>query len=121
MVAPIAGSLVCKGDFERLPQSIKEAVAGQVKLPFNPYVRFRYALETEQPTGDPHQKLRGNATPAILLFPECNYLPWIDVDDYRKTFANLKVYYVPRAGHFVQFDQPELMRRIITAFLLDQP
>ena len=66
-------------------------------------------------------KLRGNVTPTVLLFPECNYLSWSDVVDYGKTFANLKVYYIPRAGHFIQFEQPDLMRRVILAFLLDQP
>jgi hypothetical protein len=47
---------------------------------------------------------------------------WDDVAlDYRKTMPNAKLYYIPRAGHFIQFEQPELMTRVILAFLLDQP
>jgi hypothetical protein len=34
---------------------------------------------------------------------------------------NLKTYYIPHAGHYIQFEQPELMRRIMAAFLLDRP
>ncbi len=41
--------------------------------------------------------------------------------DYRKTLRNLKIYYIPRAGHYIQIEQPDLMRRIMVAFLLDQP
>jgi hypothetical protein len=26
-----------------------------------------------------------------------------------------------KGGHFIQFEQPELMRRMVVAFLLDQP
>jgi pimeloyl-ACP methyl ester carboxylesterase len=26
--------------------------------------------------------------------------------DYRKTLPNLKVYYFPHAGHYIQFEQP---------------
>jgi len=69
---------------------------------------------------DPHRALRTNSTPAILLYPECNYLSWAGAVDYRKTFKNLKVYFVPGAGHYIQFEQPELLRRVILSFLLDQ-
>jgi pimeloyl-ACP methyl ester carboxylesterase len=41
--------------------------------------------------------------------------------DYRNTFVNLKVFYIPRAGHYIQFEQPELMDKVIRSFLLDQP
>jgi hypothetical protein len=34
---------------------------------------------------------------------------------------NLKIYFIPHAGHYIQFEQPDLMRRIMVAFLLDQP
>lgn len=41
--------------------------------------------------------------------------------DYRKTMPNLKIYYIPHAGHYAQIEQPDLIRRIMVAFLLDQP
>lgn len=34
---------------------------------------------------------------------------------------NLKIYYIPHAGYYAQIEQPDLMRRIMVAFLLDQP
>jgi len=74
-----------------------------------------------KPDGDPHAALRGNRTPAMILFGECDYVPWSVALDYRTTLSDAKTYYVPRAGHFIQFEQPELMRRMIVAFLLDQP
>ena len=121
MISPTVGSLVCRGDSGKLPPSLKGLSSEQLNPHFNPYVMFRYNLESEQPAGDPHQRLHGNRTPALLLFPECNYLPWSAVADYRKTFSDLTVYYIPRAGHFIQLEQPDTMRRVIVAFLLDQP
>jgi hypothetical protein len=58
---------------------------------------------------------------AILLFGECNYLAWNDSVEYRKTFAKLKIFYIPKAGHYIQFEQPELMNKVLRSFLLDQP
>ena len=71
--------------------------------------------------GDPHTALRGNPTPAILLFGECDFIPWEVAVDYGRTFANLKIFYIPHAGHYIQFEQPELMSKVIRSFLLDQP
>jgi len=121
MTAHIGGAFVCKGDSAKLPGFVKQISSGEMDPRFNPYVQFRYNLQTENSAGDPHEKLRGSATPALLLFPECNYLPWTVTLDYRKTFSNLTVIYVPRAGHSIHFEQPELMRQAIVDFLLDQP
>jgi pimeloyl-ACP methyl ester carboxylesterase len=85
------------------------------------YVLQQLAVDVSKRDGDPHAALRINHTPAILLCPECNYLSWAGAVDYRKTLPNLKVYYIPRAGHFIQFEQPALLDRVIEAFLLDQP
>ena len=78
-------------------------------------------LNIQWDSGDPHDALRKDATPAILLYPECNFIPWSGALDYRNTLSNLKIYYIPRAGHYIQLEQPDLMRRIMVAFLLDQP
>ena len=88
---------------------------------FNPYVLQSNLSLAAKPEGDPHAALRGNSTTAMILFGECDYVPWDVALDYRGTFSNARSYYVPRAGHFIQFEQPELMRRMIVAFLLDQP
>jgi pimeloyl-ACP methyl ester carboxylesterase len=77
--------------------------------------------EASTTQADPRAALRGNQTPAILLYGECNYLAWNGAVDYRKTYANLKIFYIPKAGHYIQFEQPELMKKVIRNFLLDQP
>ena len=114
-------SLVCKGDSRRLPEEITAFQAAHDNPGINPYVQERLGLETASPAGDPHDALRQDHTPAILLFPECNYLGWNGAVDYRQTMPHLKIYYIPHAGHYIQFEQADLMRRIMVAFLLGQP
>jgi pimeloyl-ACP methyl ester carboxylesterase len=121
MISPTVGTLVCKGDSAKEPSVIKTFATQQVDPHFNPYVLFALSGETTKSTGDPHQTLRGNETAAILLYPECNYLSWSGAVDYRKTFGDLKIYYIPGAGHFIQFEQPDLLHAVIRSFLLDQP
>jgi proline iminopeptidase len=121
-IRPTVGTLVCKGDSNKLPPFMTSLPAGPHFNPgFNPYVLNALAYDTDKPPSDPHALLRVNHTPAIILFSECNYLPWSGALDYRKTMPNVKLYYIPKAGHFIQFEQPELMTRVILAFLLDQP
>lgn len=115
------GTVVCKGDFNKLPSDLIAALDGHENPGVNPYVLQELVPDTEQAEGDPHAALRENRTPAILLYPECNYLSWQGALDYRRTLPNLKVFYIPRAGHYIQFEQPELLKRVILAFLLDQP
>jgi pimeloyl-ACP methyl ester carboxylesterase len=115
------GTVVCSGDYNKLPQELIGSLDGHENPGVNPYVLQELAPGTEHAEGDPHTALRENRAPAILLYPECNYLSWNGVLDYRRTLPNLKIYYVPRAGHFIQFEQPELLKRIILTFLLDQP
>lgn len=115
------GTVVCKGDFNKLPPDLISALDGHENPGVNPYVLQQLVPDTEHAEGDPHPALRENHTPAILLYPECNYLSWNGAVDYRKTLPNLKIYYVPRAGHYIQFEQPELLKRVILTFLLDQP
>ena len=111
------GTIVCKGDSDRLPPEIAAIRAAHENPAFNPYV----GLNIQWDSGDPHDALRKDSTPAILLYPECNFIPWSGALDYRNTLSNLKIYYIPRAGHYIQLEQPDLMRRIMVAFLLDQP
>jgi pimeloyl-ACP methyl ester carboxylesterase len=111
------GTIVCKGDSHRLPPEIAAMRAAHENPGFNPYVGWNIQWDDD----DPHDALRKDSTPAILLYPECNFIPWSGALDYRNTLPNLKIYYIPRAGHYIQIEQPELMRRIMVAFLLDQP
>jgi len=115
------GTVVCSGDSNKLPRDLIATVDGHENPGVNPYVLQELVPDTERAESDPHAALRENRTPAILLYPECNYLSWNGTVDYRRTLPNLKVYYVLRAGHYIQFEQPELLRRIVLTFLLDQP
>ena len=115
------GTVVCSGDYKKLPQDLIAALDGHENPGVNPYVLQELVPDTEHAEGDPHTALRENRTPAILLYPECNYLSWKGALDYRATLPNLKIYYIPRAGHYIQFEQPELLKRVILTFLLDQP
>src|SRR5579859_2025139 len=117
----ILGTVVCTGDFSRLPGELISALDGRENPGVNPYVLQELVPETEHAEGDPHLALHQNHTPAILLYPECNYLSWQGAVDYRRTLPNLKIFYIPRAGHYIQFEQPKLLKRVILAFLLDQP
>lgn len=115
------GTVVCKGDFNKLPNDLIGVLDGHKNPGVNPYVLQELVPDTEHAEGDPHAALRENHTPAILLYPECNYLSWSGAVDYRRTLPNLKIYYISRAGHYIQFEQPEILRRVILNFLLDQP
>ena len=121
VVAKTFGALVCKGNSQKLPSMLAGSKDHSDNPGFNPYVQQRLIDQTLDAHGDPHAALRGNRTPAILLFGGCNYVPWAGAVDYRKTFASLKIFYFPKAGHYIQFEQPELMSKVIRSFLLDQP
>jgi pimeloyl-ACP methyl ester carboxylesterase len=124
MAPPMAhggDTLVCKGHSSMVPKIIA-GVESQTDNPgLNPYVMEGLVGQTEAAEGDPHAALQGNKTGAILLVGECNYIPWEVALDYRRTFSNLKIFYFPNAGHYLQFEQPELMAKVIRNFLLDQP
>jgi proline iminopeptidase len=121
LIAHTPPSFVCKGDDGKLPELMSTLTSLKVNPRFNPYVLQSILFSVSKPDDDPHAALRGNRTPAMILFGECDFLPWSVALDYRRTLSNAKTYYVPRAGHFIQFEEPELMRRMIVAFLLDQP
>jgi pimeloyl-ACP methyl ester carboxylesterase len=112
---------VCKGDSARFPQDFTDLQAAHDNPGMNPYVLQHLASEPRSPDGDAHPALRKDQTPAILLYSQCDFIDWSGALDYRKTMPNLKTFYIPHAGHYIQFEQPELMRRIMAAFLLDQP
>jgi proline iminopeptidase len=69
----------------------------------------------------PLAKLARNRTPVLILRGGCDYIHWDAAYQYRKTFPNSTLLYVPRAGHAFGFDQPELYTKAVQAFLLDQP
>jgi pimeloyl-ACP methyl ester carboxylesterase len=104
LIAYAPPSFVCKGDDSKLPGLMSTLTTLKVNPRINPYVLQSILLSVSKPGGDPHAALRGNRTPAMILFGECDLLPWSGALDYRRTSSNAKTYYVPRAGHFIQFE-----------------
>ncbi|HEX8814508.1 MAG TPA: alpha/beta hydrolase [Terriglobales bacterium] len=120
-IAPAVGTLVCKGDRRQIPPLMRGMSSDHLNPHLNPLVLASLGLSATNAADDPHAALRGNKTPVMILFGECDYLPWSGALDYRKTLGNAQAYYIPRAGHFIVFEQPDLMRRTILSFLFDQP
>jgi proline iminopeptidase len=69
---------------------------------------------------DPRPALRNVQTPALVLKPSCDYLPWGMAVEYRDTLPNAQMIYVPRAGHQAYQEQPELYFGALRAFLLGE-
>lgn len=105
------GTVVCKGTRSDVPVPPGNAI----------YPLTAIDATLGGSSGDPRPRLRTNHTPAILVYGACDFLQWSNVLDYRNTLPNLKVYFVPHAGHYIQVLQPVLLARIIRGFLLDQP
>ena len=121
VMAGTADTLVCKGHSADLPPVVSGLANERDNPGFNPYVLQRLIDQTDSSKDDPRPALKRNKTPAILLFGECNYIPWKVTGDYRRTFADLKVVYFPGGGHYIQFGRAQMLSRVIRGFLLDQP
>jgi pimeloyl-ACP methyl ester carboxylesterase len=92
------GTVVCKGDFNKLPSDLINALDGHENPGVNPFVLQELVPDTEHAEGDPHTALRENHTPAILLYPECNYLSWEGAVDYRRTLPKSEDLLHPKSG-----------------------
>lgn len=69
---------------------------------------------------DPRPRLRDRRVPALVLRPECDYIPWAVAREYRDVLAGATLVWVPDAGHIVQLDQPQLLLATVAAFLRDE-
>lgn len=70
---------------------------------------------------DVFDRLRVNPTPVLIVTGECNYIPWAPTAEYATTLPNATLLCLPNAGHAVELDRPDLYRRVVQDFLLDQP
>ncbi|MCV7219652.1 alpha/beta hydrolase [Mycolicibacterium elephantis] len=66
-------------------------------------------------------QLETSPTPAMIITGECNYIPWAPTAEYATTLPNATLLCLPNAGHAVELDRPDLYRRVVQDFLLDQP
>ncbi len=65
---------------------------------------------------DPHQMLRRLRTPVLILKGQCDYLSWASAIDYRDTFANSRLIYMPGAGHRLFAERPLAFATTVAAF-----
>jgi proline iminopeptidase len=70
---------------------------------------------------NPRQLLSSNQTPALILVGSCNYIKWEVEYQYKQTLPNSTLLYIPRAGHVIYLDQPDIYFASIRAFLLNKP
>jgi pimeloyl-ACP methyl ester carboxylesterase len=66
---------------------------------------------------DPRPGLREVDVPVLVLRGECDYKRWEIAREYRDTFPDATLVYVPGAGHAIDLDEPELYVATVTAFL----
>jgi proline iminopeptidase len=64
--------------------------------------------------------LRSNPTPVLVLRGDADYLPAGIADEYDALFPNARLIRIPRCGHFIWLDQPEIYARSIETFLFDE-
>jgi proline iminopeptidase len=74
-------------------------------------------------TRDQHTaaRLRLDHTPALILRGGCDYMRREVARRYRSVLPNSTLLEVPKAGHWLIYDQPEVFTSAIRAFLLDRP
>jgi pimeloyl-ACP methyl ester carboxylesterase len=85
------------------------------------WVNTMVALDLNRHPRHIADKLKRNQTPVLILRGGCDYLRWQVAWQYKQTFPNSKLIYVPNAGHAFGFDQPEIYVSTVKASLLDQP
>jgi proline iminopeptidase len=102
----------CRGDEAKVPDI--EIIGA------NQYVnRLTFASQTGYP--DPRPALRQNQTPVLIMRGECEFLPWEVAYEYKQTLPNATLLSIPNAGHALYGAQPDLILRVIEAFLWKRP
>ncbi|HEY0699872.1 MAG TPA: alpha/beta fold hydrolase [Micromonospora sp.] len=121
-----AGDAEMDSQFEELyRRSAAGLVCDTSRLPPAPVRPGFYAnqvpLGRKEPYPDIRPQLRTLDTPALVLKPGCDYLPWSFAQDYRHTYANSQLVYLPDAGHQLYFEQPDRFVSLVSAFLDGKP
>jgi proline iminopeptidase len=65
--------------------------------------------------------LKSNSTPALILRGECDFIHLAVTKEYEQTLPEATLVQVLGAGHAIFGAQPELVFRLISAFLMDAP
>ena len=117
--APVeVGATVCKGESDELPADLSAAYFAGM----NPYPLLVADRElNEKPDMDVRARLGKLHVPAIALGSQCDFVPWSQQLQYKKSIPGLQEFYFADSGHYINFLQPERLAAVIRSFLLDQP
>ncbi len=111
------GAMVCKGAHNKLPADLSPAYfAGQNLYPL--LVAQREL--NDKPEMDIRAQLAKLHVPAIALESQCEFVPWSQQLEYKRSVPGLQNFYFPDSGHFINFSQPDKLAAVIRSFLLDQ-
>ena len=86
----------------------------------NLYVSWAMMRDMQGINDEPFGRLRSDTTPAIVLYGECDFVPWSAALDYRTTLKNAQLYYFRGAGHAINYEASHEMAGVIRDFLLDR-
>ena len=69
---------------------------------------------------DPRPELRKRPHPVLVVRGECDWIRPEVAREYRDVFPSARLVAVPGAAHMTWIEQPDLVQRIVAAFLLDR-
>ena len=107
-----------EGEGAKIPVSLSRANSAGINL--YPLLATNRELN-DKPEMDIRTQLGRLHVPAIVLEGECDFIPWSQQLEYKKSIPGLQQFYFADAGHYINFSQPEKLAAVIRAFLLDQP
>jgi proline iminopeptidase len=108
---------VCKGERSKLPADLSPSYFAGMNL--YPLLVAQRELN-DKPEMDIRAQLGKLHVPSIALESQCEFVPWSQQLEYKKSISGLKEFYFPDSGHYINFSQPEKLAAVIRSFLLDQ-
>jgi pimeloyl-ACP methyl ester carboxylesterase len=70
---------------------------------------------------DPRPALRQAQVPTLIMRGECDFVPWEETYEYRRTLPQATLVYLPHTGHDLASGQPQAYAALLRAFLRDDP
>jgi pimeloyl-ACP methyl ester carboxylesterase len=70
---------------------------------------------------DPRPALRQARVPALIMRGECDFVPWPETYEYRRTLPLSTLVYLPHTGHDIAAGQPQAYNALLRAFLRGEP
>ncbi|MEV6932729.1 alpha/beta fold hydrolase [Dactylosporangium sp. NPDC051485] len=70
---------------------------------------------------DPRPALRQLRVPALIMRGECDFVPWVETYEYRRTLQQATLVYLPHTGHSLESGQPDAYVALLRAYLRDEP